>query len=69
VFVHGRRGGDEQLGLWRSDDGGGSWTLLSRTPNGLAADINAIAADPDRPGRIYVGFAGAGVVVGDDPSL
>jgi photosystem II stability/assembly factor-like uncharacterized protein len=69
VYVHGRRDGDEALGLWRSDDGGGSWTLLSRTPMGLAADVNALAADPDRPGRVYVGFAGVGAVVGDDPSL
>jgi photosystem II stability/assembly factor-like uncharacterized protein len=69
VYVHGRAPGDDRLGLWRSSDGGRSWTLLSRTPNGIAADINSLAADPGRPGRIYVGFAGVGAVVGDDPSL
>lgn len=69
VFVHGRVDGDERLGVWRSTDDGQTWLLLSHSPNSMAMEINAIAGDPDVPGRVLVGFAGAGATVGDDPSL
>jgi hypothetical protein len=69
VYVHGRAAGEDDDGLWRSIDGGGSWTLVSRAPAGLAAAVNAVAGDPAQAGRVYVGFAGAGAVVGDDRTL
>lgn len=69
VFLHGRVDGDERLGVWRSTDEGQTWVLLSHSPNAMAAEINTIGADPDVPGRVFVGFAGAGATVGDDPSL
>jgi hypothetical protein len=69
VYVHGRAAGEGGDGLWRSIDGGRSWTLVSRAPGGLAATVNAVAGDPAQPGRVYVGFAGVGAVVGDDRTL
>ncbi len=71
VYVHGRTDDEPEgtLGIWRSADGGESWTLLSRHPARLAVEITSLAADPEVPGRVYVGFGGAGAVVGDDPEL
>ncbi len=69
VYVHGRVDEDDPLALWRSVDGGDTWSLVSRHPARLAMAINALAADPAVPGRVYVGFAGAGAVRGDDPEL
>ncbi len=63
VYVHGTSRGRE--GVWRSTDGGDRWELLSEHPGGIAALVNVVAGDPDVPGRVYVGFAGVGVVHGD----
>ena len=38
-------------------------------PARLAVEITSLGADPEVPGRVYVGFGGAGAVVGDDPAL
>lgn len=65
VFLYGRLDGDTDRALWRSDDLGRTWTLISRFPGDLANRVNVIAGDPSTPGRVYVGFAGNGVVVGD----
>ncbi|CAN5812925.1 hypothetical protein BH24ACT5_BH24ACT5_05400 [soil metagenome] len=65
LYLHGRAAGDPDFGLWQSDDLGRHWTLVSRYPLDLANLVNVIAADPTRPGRIYVGFRGSGLVVGD----
>jgi len=67
VYVHGRRSDDEPLGIVRSTDGGTTWAVLSSKPYDLSMGINTLAADLEVPGRIYVGFGGAGVVVGEDP--
>lgn len=69
AFVYGRAPGEVDLGLWRSIDGGETWEMLTDHPGDLAAHVNAVAGDPDVPGRVYVGFAGAGMVHGDDPEL
>lgn len=69
IFVYGRARGEPDFALWRSVDGGVRWELVAAYPGGLAAQVHAIAGDPDRPGRVYVGFAGSGVVYGDDPAL
>lgn len=69
VFVHGRTTEDGASAIWRSVDGGGSWTLVAEHPADLAMPVNALAGDPDVPGRLYVGFGGAGAVVGDDVRL
>jgi hypothetical protein len=65
IFVHGRADGDETLGLYRSIDDGATWQRIADHPGGLAAAINVVAGDPAIPGRVYVGFAGAGFVRGD----
>lgn len=65
LYVYGRISGDPDLGLWRSDDLGGRWSLVARYPLDLANRVNVLAGDPSTPGRIYVGFGGSGVVVGD----
>jgi photosystem II stability/assembly factor-like uncharacterized protein len=49
-------------GLWRSGDAGGSWTPL---PIG-AGEITALAAHPDRPGRLVAGTASGEILVSGD---
>ena len=68
IFVLGRPMAEAPLVIMRSTDDGKSWTVISEHPYDLAIGVNALAADYDRPGRIYVGLAGGGVVVGDDPA-
>jgi photosystem II stability/assembly factor-like uncharacterized protein len=43
-------------GLYRSDDGGYTWTPLSNAPFG-AVSIPSLAIDPDDPDRVYAGTA------------
>lgn len=64
VYVVGAHS-DGRRGVLRSSDGAATWSLVATHPADLAAEITVIAADADVPGRIYVGFAGLGVVVGD----
>ena len=65
IFVYGIVGTDTEFGLWRSDDLGLTWTFVSRYPMDLANQVYAVAGDPTTPGRVYVGFRGSGVVVGE----
>ncbi len=65
VYLYGRVGGDKSLALWRTGDAGTSWELVSRFPGDLPTSVMVLEADPRIPGRVYVGFAGSGVVVGD----
>lgn len=69
IFVHGRTDDDGPLAVLRSADGGRSWTVVAEHPADVAAEITVLGADPDRPGRVYVGFRGVGAVYGDDPML
>ena len=55
---------DGRRGVYRSDDLMETWSLLSASPYGIYDHIRTMAADPDEPGRVYVGFAGSGVVEG-----
>jgi hypothetical protein len=65
VFLYGRANGGAQTGLFRSDDDGATWQLISSFPGGSYAEVNAISGDPDIPGRVYVAFGGTGFVQGD----
>jgi len=65
LFIYGRANGDAQTGLYRSDDDGVSWQLITTFPAGSYSDISAISGDPDVPGRVYVAFSGTGFVQGD----
>lgn len=69
VYVHATPEAGGRFGIWRSTDGGRHWKLLTEDPGGLGAQVNVVAGDPDVPGRVYVGFAGNGVVYGDDTTL
>lgn len=66
IFVTGRIDGE---GLWRTDDGGGSWALVSRTPADRHQPITVVTGDPEVPGRVTVGFPGTGFVVGEPEGL
>lgn len=68
IFLHGKVGDDAQLGLWRSADLGTSWELIGRHPAGSGRGISVVSADPQRPGRVYVGTSGVGMLYGDDPA-
>src|SRR5258708_16389906 len=49
------RSGSEGSGLWRSLDGGDSWTDLTRAkglPSGILGRIG-VAASPSQPGRVW----------------
>ncbi|MCE9621063.1 MAG: hypothetical protein K8R99_01825 [Actinomycetia bacterium] len=65
VFVYGRANGDAKAGLYRSDDDGTTWRLITSFPAGSYTDINAISGDPDVPGRVYIAFSGTGFAQGD----
>ena len=65
IYLAGTISADPVAGLWRSTDGGQSWASISRAPLGIYNQINAISADADHPGRLYVGFGGSGFVYGD----
>ncbi|MEQ1701589.1 MAG: sialidase family protein, partial [Ilumatobacteraceae bacterium] len=65
IYVHGRADTDDTLGVYRSVDDGATWQRIADHPGGLPAGINVVAGDPDVPGRVYIGFAGAGFVRGD----
>ena len=63
IYAAGAVGGDR--GVWRSDDEGRTWTLLSRAPGGVYQSIKVLAADPEVAGKLYVGFSGNGFMVGE----
>ncbi len=69
IYLSGRVGGDPLDGIWRSSDGGASWELIARHPGGTYGVPTAVSGDPDRPGRVYVGYGGNGAVYGDDPAV
>lgn len=65
VFLYGRVGGAAQPGLYRSDDDGATWQLITNFPGGSYADVSAISGDLEVPGRVYIAFSGTGFVQGD----
>jgi hypothetical protein len=69
LYLHGRVGGDERLGIWRSTDDGESFELISHSPGGVFATVTVVNGDMRIPGRVYVGFSGVSAIVGDDPDL
>lgn len=65
LFATGRRG--NRHGLWRSDDVGSTWDHITPAPDGRYQDITVLAADPEAPGRVHVGFTGTGFLTGEPP--
>lgn len=58
VYIQGRVGGD--LGIFRSDDGGTTWLRIAEFPGGLFGRAVGFDADPEVPGRIYLGIDAVG---------
>lgn len=59
-------GGDLLLaaaGIWRSEDGGATWSELSAGPS---RSVTALATHPDRPGRILAAMEMGGVAASED---
>lgn len=50
-------------GVARCQSAGGGWTVGVVLPN---VDVRCLAADPSRPGRVWAGTQGQGMLVSDD---
>jgi photosystem II stability/assembly factor-like uncharacterized protein len=57
LAVHRYRLDDFRPFIFRTDDGGGSWKLLTDGSNGIPADtfVRVVREDPDRRGLLYAG--------------
>ncbi len=53
------------LGIYRSDDGGSTWTQLNNTSEQWGGLIQTMAADPNVFGRLYIGINGRGIIMGN----
>lgn len=62
VFLSGSVRGER--GIFRSDDGGESFVRID-DPRRRFGQINAIAGDPRRFGRVFLGTGGRGILYGD----
>ncbi|HXG81838.1 MAG TPA: hypothetical protein VNJ05_08565 [Sphingomicrobium sp.] len=51
--------------VWRSDDGGKSWTRINDDQHQWGLRFRAISGDPRIHGRVYVATDGRGIVYGD----
>lgn len=63
IYLSGRVGG--LYGIWRSLDDARSWTRLVDFALGSLDQVTAIGADPDRFGRVYIGYKGSGWIWGE----
>ena len=61
IFLSGRVA--NRYGIWRSIDDGTSWMKIAQHPAGSLDQVTVMAADPDRFGRVYVGYMGSGFIV------
>jgi xyloglucan-specific exo-beta-1,4-glucanase len=66
IYIYGLIGSFE--GVYRSDDGGATWTLLNDVSHQWGGVIDTMAADPNVFGRVYLGVNGRGVIVGNPAS-
>jgi hypothetical protein len=56
------------LGIYRSDDGGGTWTLINSTSQQWGGMVQYMAADPNVFGRVYLAVNGRGIIMGNPAS-
>ncbi|MGG5891088.1 WD40/YVTN/BNR-like repeat-containing protein [Falsiroseomonas sp. HC035] len=63
IFLSGRVNG--AYGLWRSIDAAESWRRVGSFPVGTLDQVTVVAGDPDRFGRVYVGYKGSGWIYGE----
>ncbi len=64
VYVYGRRTGDPAWGVFRSNNGGGSWVRVSYYPTGIFDQPTCLAASWDTYGYVTLGFNGNSFVCG-----
>jgi xyloglucan-specific exo-beta-1,4-glucanase len=65
IYIYGTTPSSSFVGVWRSDDGGTSWLQLNSTNQQWGGLIQAVAADPNVFGRVYIGVNGRGILVGN----
>lgn len=58
IFVSAQVSGE--YGIWRSTDDARSWKRVADFPVGTLDQVTVLGADPDRFGRVYVGYKGSG---------
>jgi xyloglucan-specific exo-beta-1,4-glucanase len=58
-----------ELALWRSTDGGGSWTRINDEQHQWGLRFRVISGDPKIFGRVYVGTDGRGILYGDPAAI
>lgn len=63
IFLAGRVAG--RYGIWRSVDDAGRWQRVGGFPVGSLDQVTVIEGDPDRFGRVYLGFKGSGWAYGE----
>ena len=65
VYVYGRLGG--VWGVYWSQDEGASWERINDDRMQFSDNPRQMAADRDRPGRVYLGTGGTGIWYGECP--
>jgi hypothetical protein len=55
-----------EYGIWLSVDDAVSWTRVGKYPLGILDRVSTIEGDAEIPGRVYVGFGGAGYAFCDE---
>jgi hypothetical protein len=63
IYIYGSSG--NFTGMYRSDDGGSTWTLINTIAQQWGGLITTMAADPNTYGRVYLGINGRGIIYGD----
>ena len=63
IFLSGRV--SDEYGIWRSTDDGETWLKLATLPMGTLDQVSIVGADPDRFGRVYLGYVGSGFLYGE----
>ncbi len=63
IYIYGTIGSFE--GVYRSDDGGGTWVQLNDVSHQWGGLVDTMAADPNVFGRVYLGINGRGVIIGN----
>ncbi|MCU4181154.1 WD40/YVTN/BNR-like repeat-containing protein [Bosea sp. BH3] len=63
LFVSGRVSG--RYGIWRSTDEARSWLQIAEFPIGSLDTVQVMGADPDRFGRVYLGYMGSAFIYGE----
>lgn len=64
IFIWGKSGTGAVQSVYRSDDGGNSWTMVTDTAHQYGGPV-LIQGDPRVYGRVYMGFFGRGIIYAD----